>query len=418
MLYLSGIIITFFLVIILMTKNGKTAPDHVLFAWLCIIGFHLLLYYWQITGEIYNHTYLLGIQVPMPLLHGPLLYLYTLGTTRRNGLPKRYWLHFLPVIIAYIVMLEFFTLTGAEKITVYKNKGAGFEIHQSVILLASIVSGFTYVLLSFYELRKYRKKIDEEFSNTERISLNWLRYLVSGILVIWAVILLNGDDPLIFGAVVVFVFLLGYFGIRHTGIFTYRQVMEKDPGIVSKKIATEVIATSEVNGPKELSKPDHLENTITSLAPGSIDETVSVKDHTLAGQPSIKNKYEKSSLQKEVADKIHHDLKQLMQTEKIFKKEELSLDQLADMLDVHPNHLSQVINTYENKSFYDYVNTLRIEEFKSLVLLPENGRYTLLSLAFECGFNSKTSFNRNFKKITNLSPSAYLKEINIQLVTE
>jgi len=119
-----------------------------------------------------------------------------------------------------------------------------------------------------------------------------------------------------------------------------------------------------------------------------------------------------------VADKIHRDLKLLIKTEKAFKKEELSLAQLAQQLGVHPNNLSQVINTYENKSFYDYINTLRIEEFKALVLLPQNNRYTLLSLAFECGFNSKTSFNRNFKKITGQSPSAYLKEVNVQLIDE
>jgi YesN/AraC family two-component response regulator len=105
-----------------------------------------------------------------------------------------------------------------------------------------------------------------------------------------------------------------------------------------------------------------------------------------------------------------------MRTEKVFKNEELSLAQLAEQLGVHPNNLSQVINTYENKNFYDYINTLRIEEFKALVLLPENSRYTFLSLAFECGFNSKTSFNRNFKKITGQSPTAYLKEMNVQLV--
>jgi len=107
-----------------------------------------------------------------------------------------------------------------------------------------------------------------------------------------------------------------------------------------------------------------------------------------------------------------------MQTQKVFKQEELTLAQLARMLDVHPNNLSQVINTYENKNFYDYINSLRIEEFKSLALMPQNSRYTLLSLAFEVGFNSKTSFNRNFKKFTGLSPSSYLKEVNIQLEQE
>ncbi|MEQ1554948.1 MAG: helix-turn-helix domain-containing protein, partial [Ferruginibacter sp.] len=112
---------------------------------------------------------------------------------------------------------------------------------------------------------------------------------------------------------------------------------------------------------------------------------------------------------------IHLNLSKLMDKEKLFKNPELTLSDLAQKLLVHPNTLSQVINSVEQKNFYDYINLQRIEEFKSLAFLPENKEYTLLSLAFECGFNSKSSFNRNFKKATNLSPSEYLNQANIHL---
>lgn len=390
MLYLAGIIITFFLVIILLSKKGKTSADLVLSAWLCIMGLHLFLYYLQIPGAIYGYTYLLGVQIPLPLLHGPLLYLYTVTVTRETGFVKKYWLHFIPVVLAYMLLYKFFELSGADKISVYRNKGAGFETETQIILIASLISGFSYVLFSFYELRKYKKRINDEFSNTERINLNWLRYLIGGILVIWVIILLKGSDPLIFGAAVVFVVLLGYFGIRNMGIFTYRQVIEKRMTI-----------------PKEPA-PATAEN----KEPPRQEEQVSMF------QASLRIKYEKSGLQKEAADKIHQDLTNLMQVEKVFKNEELSLSQLAQQLGIHPNNLSQVINTYEKKSFYDYINTLRIEEFKQLAMKPENEKYTLLSLAFECGFNSKTSFNRNFKKITGESPSDYLNAMHVTLPAE
>lgn len=74
------------------------------------------------------------------------------------------------------------------------------------------------------------------------------------------------------------------------------------------------------------------------------------------------------------------------------------MSDLARQLDIHPNYISQVINSVEQKNFYDFINEHRVEEFKQLVSLPENQHFTLLALAFECGFNSKTSFNRNFKK--------------------
>src|SRR3712207_1614228 len=120
MLYLVGIIITFFLAAILWSKKGKTTADCVLATWLCVIGLHLFLYYWYITREVYDHAYLLGVGIPMPLLHGPLLYIYTLTVTQGHGFLKKYWLHFIPAAVAYAALTEFFLLSAAEKIGVYK----------------------------------------------------------------------------------------------------------------------------------------------------------------------------------------------------------------------------------------------------------------------------------------------------------
>jgi AraC-like DNA-binding protein len=82
---------------------------------------------------------------------------------------------------------------------------------------------------------------------------------------------------------------------------------------------------------------------------------------------------------------------------------------------VNPNTLSQVINSREGKNFYDYINLLRIADFKEQIQQPESQKYSLLGLATQCGFNSKTTFNRNFKKATGLSPTEYLAKNNISL---
>jgi AraC-like DNA-binding protein len=102
-----------------------------------------------------------------------------------------------------------------------------------------------------------------------------------------------------------------------------------------------------------------------------------------------------------------------MENEKLYKNPELNLNHVAQLLDVHPNILSQTINSVEHKNFYDYVNRQRIEEFKNIAVLPENCKFTILTLAFESGFNSKTSFNRNFRKFANCSPREFLKNQNI-----
>lgn len=395
MLFLAGITITFFLAIILLSKKGKSPADHVLVIWLGVIGFHLLLYYGHITGKIYEYPFLLGVQIPMPLLQGPLLYIYTRAATGRPLSFQKSLIHFAAPAVAYGLLAKYFMLPSIDRIQVYKNDGAGYQTEMQIILWSAIVSGFLYVVLSLLELTRYRKRINEEYSNTERINMNWLTYLIGGILGIWIIILFGGNDPLIFGTVVLFVIVLGYFGVKHVGIFSHRQVLIKEVMMPNTTAVNKTVDRAPITEP-------------------DIEQTVIRRSEA----PVIKLKYEKSALQKDVADRIYKELVDLMKNEKIFKNEELSLAELAQLLNVHPNNLSQVINTYENKSFYDYINTLRVEEFKALTLAPENKRYTLLSLAFECGFNSKTSFNRNFKKISGQSPSAYLKEMNVQFAEE
>ena len=305
-------------------------------------------------------------------------------------------------------------MPAAEKINVYKHNGAGYEIYMKIILTATMISGFSYVLLSFYQLKLYRKRIAEEFSNTERINLNWLRYLIFAILTIWLILVLGGGDPAIFGAVVIFVSALGYFGIKHMGIFTYRRVVVKE---VTRLPVEQTVTHIPCNNQMGAGEGTPFQK-IVFTSPNNDIEEAPPHQPVMVEPASVRTKYEKSGLQKEAAEKIHSDLTRLMTVQKLFRQEELSLAQLASQLGVHPNNLSQVINTYEKKSFYDYINSLRIEEFKSLALLPANSRYTLLSLALECGFNSKTSFNRNFKKITGKSPSAYLKEMDVHLLNE
>ena len=129
---------------------------------------------------------------------------------------------------------------------------------------------------------------------------------------------------------------------------------------------------------------------------------------------SVKRKYSKSGLTPEMAENLHGRLKKLMESEKIYTESELSLSELANLLNTLPNYLSQVINDKEGKNFYDYINMLRIEAFKTMVSRPENKKYTLLSLSYDCGFNSKSSFNKNFKKVTGQSPSEYLNNLGIE----
>ena len=90
----------------------------------------------------------------------------------------------------------------------------------------------------------------------------------------------------------------------------------------------------------------------------------------------------------------------------------LTLKSLADQVDIHSNQLSWLINNQFGKNFNEFINHYRVEAFKRKVVDPENAHLTILGLAFECGFNSKSSFNTIFKREMGMTPRAYLKQIN------
>ena len=96
-----------------------------------------------------------------------------------------------------------------------------------------------------------------------------------------------------------------------------------------------------------------------------------------------------------------------MATDKPYTNPNLTIHELAGGLKMPPHVLSKVINEGFGKNFFDFINEYRVEEFKQRMDDPRSKQYTLLSLAFDVGFNSKTAFNRAFKKLTNQTPKDY-----------
>jgi adenylate cyclase len=122
-----------------------------------------------------------------------------------------------------------------------------------------------------------------------------------------------------------------------------------------------------------------------------------------------KKKYKKSSLKEGDVEKYYAQLEKYITTEKPFLQANLSLRELAKMIDIHPNYLSELLNEKMGKNFSAYINYYRVEEFKKIAQNPKNSHISLLGLAYESGFNSKTAFNTFFKKETGMTPKQYLK---------
>lgn len=121
------------------------------------------------------------------------------------------------------------------------------------------------------------------------------------------------------------------------------------------------------------------------------------------------DKYRNSGLTAAAAQQLQERLIQLMENQKLYQDSELRLEKLADMLGTSRHHLSQLINEQLGQSFFDYINTLRIEEARQLLVSTPKKEWTIIEIAYQVGFNNKVSFNAAFKKQTGLTPSQYRK---------
>lgn len=122
-------------------------------------------------------------------------------------------------------------------------------------------------------------------------------------------------------------------------------------------------------------------------------------------------KYQGSALNDADTFRYQNRLLRLMESQRPFRDSELRLDDLASLLGIPPHQLSQVINQRFEQNFNDFINRYRVEEAKRLLADPARVNETVLSLAYEAGFNNKTSFNYAFKKHVEMTPSRFRSRV-------
>ena len=207
MVFIAGISISLFISFLLISKKSKSNTDQILIAWMLLTAIHLFLYYITYTEDIFQHPFLLGIELPMLLLHGVLLFLYI--TTETSQLPQRKGLlilHFFPIIATYLYLISFFMLTVEEKIYVFKNNGAGYELFTSILSTAISLSGAVYVLWSYLLLRKYKRLLSNKNYELKKANIKWLQLLTGGMGVIWIVVIFRKRTFNIFISSIICVF--------------------------------------------------------------------------------------------------------------------------------------------------------------------------------------------------------------------
>lgn len=374
-IFISGIFMSFFIAFLLLTKKPKVLIDKILATWIIIIGIHLLGYLFNQLGYWQKYPHLIGITAPIPLFHGPMLYLYSRYALRKDRkLRPSDYLHFAPGIAAYLYMMKFFfSYTSQEKIMIDSGATDDFSIFSVVLLMAILISGLAYSIVSYNLTVKHKQKIENHFSFHEGISLNWLRYCILSIGLVFltaAIVFILRDivgvqfpfnpEYIFYIIMIGFIFYIGYFGIKHENIF--------------------------VNNP-----------------------SVDISSNK---QKQVSEKYRNTGMKKDLAEKLFEKLLSIMDHEKPYLDPRLKLSTLAGQLDISANQLSQIINQEAGVNFHDFINKYRVEEF--LKNARENKNYSFLALALDSGFNSKSSFNYIFKKQKGVSPSRYLVQQDIE----
>ena len=138
-----------------------------------------------------------------------------------------------------------------------------------------------------------------------------------------------------------------------------------------------------------------------------------INKKTESSEENRKEKYQKSRMEEKTAMLIIGKLNECMEKDRLYLNPDLKLQDVAKVVKCNTGELSQVLNMFMNIGFTDYVNKYRIDEFIKRIQDKSASRYTLVSLSEQCGFSSRTSFFRSFKKFKGMSPAEYIKEHGI-----
>lgn len=365
---LIGFVQSLFGVLIFSTKR----PRHLSFVFLTI---------WMAVIAVYMGAGLLPFQVveyfkpgifPIMFLTGPLLYLYVSSLTIEDfRLKPIQLLHLIPFLLVVIhrSMINVVPIISTPDLSENPN-----YLYNKIYYTLLIISVFAYWFFGLKLILKHRKNIPLYFSNySGKNTLTWLIFVLTVFLTLFissftvffisnVLEMVSIPYPTLSLNLTVFTFIMLYFGINQSAIYEKQSVRFKT--LPHKEQSTD-----------------------------------------------IEVKYAGSALTEAQIDELSCTIINYLKDKKPYLNNDYNLQMMADDLAISKHNLSQVINSGQKKNFYKFINEFRVKEVKEKLSDPAYQHYSILGIALECGFNSKTSFNRIFKEETGLTPTAYLKNI-------
>lgn len=329
--------------------------------------------------DTFRNTKINYFLLNLNLALGPLIFLLI----RSICVPKKTFslkdlLHFIPLLVVVLVKILIY-LADRQQANFHEVQNGDFVINfqwpvlDPLAFIILVVQMAIYLYLAFKMLNRYREKIKHFFSNTFQLELNWL-YIF---LIIYTLLFSYNIIQEIVGRVLInlswtqswWYFLFSGVVIIYVGIRGYFTDLSK-------------LQEAEV---KEF-----------------LDESPSEK--------IIKNTPVNEKIKERLTENKTR-LNRIMSDEKPYLDPNITLVTLAKKVKLSREELSETLNKGLGLRFNDYINQYRITEFCELLKQGRNKHLSLVGIAYECGFNSKSTFNRAFKKAKNLSPSEFLQTI-------
>jgi AraC-like DNA-binding protein len=371
-LYYIGISQALFVAFVLLTKKEKQGSDYILLVWLLTISFKMMVLLISVEhGEFFDNQFSIGL---IPLTFGPFLFLYTKYLLYRRWFFKnRDFLHFVPFIVFTFLYFSFFR----EKLSFDTHKlllTDGYVVARLLYSFAFLGSVSYYTFLTVQILQRHRKRLQDRFSFlSESNELNWLYVLTA-------------------------IFSLTYFVYFALGLYN----------VVTNQAYFDIAYTSDI----------FLTILAFSVSYFGIKQPYLFKvvpeekeDYNESRESNEqKEKYKNSNLSNEQKEEYIEHIYSFMQTERPFLNAELTVQDLSKQLNISRHHLTEILNNDIGKNFFTFVNEYRVEEVKRRLLDERFEHLTIVAIAFESGFNSKSTFNSIFKQNTGSTPSQWKAE--------
>ena len=365
LVFAIGAVQAFIFAFLLLTKKPKNRADKFLSAFFFIVALYFFnicsaaFYLWEKFPDI---VFIISL---VALSFGPLLYFYVISLIGKEITSKEIYSHLVPILSVYLLIFPYVFQSEDVKLIYFIDKFSKLPINISIGIFLQYLSAPIYFIWIIGILKRYKEELKNIYSSVDSSNLDWIRKLLYGAIIMWTIDILN-------------VYALNYTNIEYPYIISF----------YIKVVFMSFIILIGYNGIKQ-------GNVFTS--------------HFLI-TPENNNK-SKDSNYKLIPDKLakqHADtVINYIQNEKIFLNNELRIQDISIKLDIPVHIISYVINDKLDQNFYDLINNFRIEEVKSRLINPKFENLTIVAIAYDCGFNSKATFNRLFKKYTGTTPTQY-----------